>query len=59
MGSTLMEHLDAHDGGLTENPVNASLEGPDREGTDMDRALARAIRQLIAESAVVAESASS
>jgi hypothetical protein len=54
-----MEHLDARGGGLTENPANASPEGQDREGTDVDRALARAIRQLIAESAMVAESASS
>ena len=45
-----MEHLDARGGSLTENPANAGPEGPDREGADIDRALARAIRQLISQS---------
>lgn len=42
-----MEHLDAHGGSLIENPANVRLA--DREDAELDRALAHAIRQLIAD----------
>ena len=44
-----MEHLDARGGSLTEDPASAGPEDPDREGTELDRALAHAIRQLISQ----------
>jgi hypothetical protein len=44
-----MEHLDARGGSVTENPANAGPEDPDRESAELDRALAHAIRQLIAD----------
>ena len=44
-----MEHLDTQGGSLTKNLANADPESLDREGAELDRALARAIRQLIAD----------
>lgn len=44
-----MEHLDVHGGSLTESPADAVPECPDRESAELDRALARAIRRLIAD----------
>jgi hypothetical protein len=42
-----MELLDARSGNLTAATVGP--EGADREGAELDRALARAIRQLISQ----------
>jgi hypothetical protein len=42
-----MEHLDARGGSLTTE--TAGPEGAGLEGTELDRALARAIRELISQ----------
>jgi hypothetical protein len=44
-----MEHLDARSSSLTESLATAVPEGADREGAELDRALVRAIRQLISQ----------
>jgi hypothetical protein len=53
-----MEHLDARGGSLTDNPANAGPEGADQQGAELDRALAHAIRRLIAQSRDTVDAAS-